>query len=384
MDNRRRFIDYVKNGGSPICSPQIGAGAGFDTKMAGKEWVTQTSIEDTIAVVEQFDIVPLITAGLCDFGACNPELIWKQIKCEQNGDRISGEYAFETPYGTLERKVIEDKIKGCFAEKYPVQDSSNLDALEYYIDAAIACDLTEIERHVRNVMSMVAGRSAVCIQWPVQPYELWCFPDTVTTVMLAYDCPEQFKRLMDKIVILDERLMRAVAAGGADFIFLGGPAAEMISPRYYEDYIIPYSQQVTDIAHALGLLVYSHICSPIEPFLTMGFYNRMGIDLFETLSPPPVGNVASLTDAMKKIDPSICTRGNLDLEVLLNGSPELVREKTIEILESTMGRKHIVAASDYLFYGVPAENVHTMAETVKEYNGWSVSEPQREMVEANT
>jgi uroporphyrinogen-III decarboxylase len=140
----------------------------------------------------------------------------------------------------------------------------------------------------------------------------------------------------------------------------------MLSPRIYERLIIPYSQVVTEAAHAYGLLVYSHICSPVEPFLTMGFYNRMGIDLFETLSPPPVGNVASLKEALGKLDPAICTRGNVGLDVLLNGTQEDVKRKVEDILRDSAGRKHIVAASDYLFYNTPEENVRAMADAVKE------------------
>ncbi len=185
--------------------------------------------------------------------------------------------------------------------------------------------------------------------------------------MLHNDFPERCLAMMEKIVKIDSRLFQAVAAGGADFIFLGAPAAEMLSPRMYEELIVPYSKRVTTAAHEAGLLIYSHICSPIEPFLTMGYYNQMGIDLFETLSPPPVGNVASLKDAMNKLDDKICTRGNIGLDVLLNGTPEEVKQKTIEVLEATAGRKHIVAASDYLFYNTPEENVRMMADTVKEY-----------------
>jgi uroporphyrinogen-III decarboxylase len=113
------------------------------------------------------------------------------------------------------------------------------------------------------------------------------------------------------------------------------------------------------------LLVYSHICSPIEPFLSMGFYNEMGIDLFETLSPPPVGNVHSLEDALMKLSPDICTRGNIGLDVLLNGSKSEIEEITNKILEETKNRKHIVAASDYLFYDIPAENLEAMVNVVK-------------------
>jgi uroporphyrinogen-III decarboxylase len=106
------------------------------------------------------------------------------------------------------------------------------------------------------------------------------------------------------------------------------------------------------------------LCSPVQPFLDLGFYNEMGLDLFETLSPPPVGNVQSLAEAMTQLDPAICTRGNLGLDVLLNGTPEDVRRGTETILRETAGRKHLVAAGDYLFYATPEANVAAMAETV--------------------
>lgn len=368
MNNRERFVDYVKHGGTPICSPQIGAGAGFDAKLAGKEWLSQVTVEDTLAAVGRFDIVPLINVGLCDLGQCNPTLAWQEVSMVEAEDAITREQILNTPGGTLSRRYIEQRLQGVTCTNYPVSGQDDLDALEYYIDTAIESDLASIEACTRDLVQTIGGRGALCVQWPVQPYELLCFPSTVDTVVLAYDCPDRFYRLMDSILRLDARIMAAVSAGGADFIFLGGPGAEMASPKIYEDYILPYSQQASAMAHKHGLLVYSHICSPIEPFLSMGFYNKMGFDLFETLSPPPVGNVESLSDALSKLDPNICTRGNLGLDVLLEAGAEAVREKTQEILETADGRKHIVAASDYLFYDVPETSVHAMAAAVNEFN----------------
>ena len=369
MTKRQRFLDHVRHGGPPICSPQIGGGAGFDTRLAGKEWISQTTLGDTIAAVERFDIVPLINVGLPDLGCCDDKLAWRQVDRQESDDRIETHEALETPVGTLVRKGIEEKRKGFFQPKYPVETADDLPALEHYIDAALAADLAAVTAGVRRTVEEIADRAALSVQWSVQPYELLCFPDNVNTVLIAHDCPETFRRLMDKILKLDERLFAAVAAGGADFIFLGGPGSEMISPRFYEDYLIPYSQRASAMARAHGLAVYSHICSRIEPFLSMGFYNRMGIDLFETLSPPPVGNVESLRDARTIIDPAICTRGNLGLDVLLSASPEVVREKTLEILQAVEGHKHIVAASDYLFYDVPEANICAMTDAVNAYNG---------------
>ena len=60
MTNREKFLNYVKNGGNElICSPQIGAGAGFDTRLANKTWMTQTTMQDTINATKMFDMVPL-------------------------------------------------------------------------------------------------------------------------------------------------------------------------------------------------------------------------------------------------------------------------------------------------------------------------------------
>lgn len=369
MSLRIKFIDYVKNGGPPVCSPQIGAGAGFDTKLAGKNSVSETTLEDTIAAVERFDILPLINAGLCDLAARNPALTWKHVSSEVDAEgRTHTTIALDTPHGELTSVTIMDD-RGGFRSKCPVTGPEDLDKLDYYIDAALDGDYTPATESTRHVSELVGDRAALDIQWAVQPYELLCFPDTVDTALIAHDCPERMKKLMDKILHLDGLLFEAVAKGGADFIFLGGPGVEMISPRYYEEFIVPYSREAAAMAHSYGLLVYSHICSPIEPLLTMGYYNQMGIDLFETLSPPPVGNIVSLEDALSKLDPDICTRGNLGLDVLLNETPDIIREKTFEILEASQGRKHMVAASDYLFYDIPEENVHAMASTVREVSG---------------
>lgn len=367
MNNRDLFLKFVREGGKPICSPQIGGGAGFDTKLAGKEWISETTLDDTLAAVGQFDMVPLLTLGPGDPADGNPSLQWKEVVHVKTEDAIHRQAVLETPKGTLRKISEEKKYSGDCPTRYPVTEPAELDILEYYVEELIRCDFSAVTESVRQQVRKIAGRAALCSQWPVQPYELLCFPNGVDTIILAEECPDQFKRIMEKIVRLNERMIDAVAVGGADFIFLGAPGYELISPRYYQEFIVPYSRRVTEMAHRHGLLVYSHMCTKIEPFLTMGVYNRMGIDLFETLSPPPVGNIVSLADALSKIEPSICTRGNLGLDVLLNATPQEVQSKTREILAAARGRKHIVAASDYLFYQIPRENVQAMIDAVNEF-----------------
>ena len=370
MTNRERFINYVKHGGDFFCSPQIGAGAGFDTKLAGKQWISETTTEDTINACRRFDIIPLYNFGLFDLATLTDSIRVTQKATEyQNGNRRrTGGSLLETPKGNLETVFMEDEKRGTVCTKYLITREDELDILEYYLDALLEQkDFSAVTSHVRKYRELL-GEEAFDIQWSMQPYEMLCFPDTATTVLLSYDRPAQFRRLMDRILRLDEALLEAVALGGSDFVFLGGPGAEMISPKFYEDFLVPYSKTVTDMAHRKGLLIYSHICSPVEPMLTLGFYNKIGIDLFETLSEAPVGNIRSIRDAFSKLDASICTRGNIGLDMLLRSSPAEVYAKSMDILAAAKetGRKHILAASDYLFYDIPEENIHAMCGAVRD------------------
>ncbi|MDO8686276.1 MAG: hypothetical protein Q7J78_06365, partial [Clostridiales bacterium] len=114
MSKRVEFINYVKKGGKCICSPQIGAGAGFDTKLAGKAWISETTLDDTIDTVQRFDMVPLLNTGLCDLGECNPKIAWESGLVEKNEGKIKTEAVLKTPVGMLCRYTMEEQFKGSF------------------------------------------------------------------------------------------------------------------------------------------------------------------------------------------------------------------------------------------------------------------------------
>lgn len=373
MTNREIYKNYVKNGGEKfICSPQIGAGAGFDAKLVGKTWLGSVTVQETMAACRQFDMVPLYNMGLPDLaGLVDSVQVKSTMNESREGTRRTYDTEFITPVGKLHSRTIDDELKGGCPVEYYVKEEEELDILEYYLDELLEVkDFSKITEGVRKNREILGEDEAMDIQWAMQPYELLCFPSTVDAAILATICEEKYYELMDKMLRLDEKLIDAVAKGGSDFVFLGGPGSEMISPKYYEKFLVPYSKQVTDMCHEAGLLVYTHMCSPIEPMLSMGYYNQMGIDLFETLSEAPVGNVKSIEDAFSKLSPDICTRGNIGLDALLNETPEQIYERSWRILETAkrMGRKHMLAASDYMFYDTKIENVHAMCRAVREFN----------------
>lgn len=369
MTLRQSFVQYVRHGGHQACvSLQIGAGAGFDAKLAGKQWNSEATIADTLAAYAQVGGLVLVNVGLPEPGEVVPAAAWNTRTTSDDAHTRIIERALECPFGLLQWRCVEQPRHGATPRVYPVtMDTDNpFDIIRWYADQYghmidIAPEL------LGPVLTEIGQQGAVSVQWNLQPFELFGLASVDTLAMLASLEADAYRRTCDHIRDINAALARAVVGAGADFVFLGGPAAEMISPSLYEQFIIPDSEVLSEVVHEAGGLVYSHICSPIEPFLTMGFYNRMGIDLFETLSPPPVGNVDNLADARRCLDRDICTRGNIGLDVLLQGPVERIEQATIEVLQATSGYKHMVAASDYLFYDVPLEHVRAVVRTVQQW-----------------
>jgi len=367
MTHRKTLLEYVHHGGdSCLISLQIGAGAGFDSKPAGKEWVSETTLDETIAAYELVGGTAFINLGLPGFEKYIPDLAWKNATEDCGQERITVS-TLETPYGRLQWKLHERKRQGTTPVDYPVHFGDCLEPVKWIIEKQFEA-LPYIPDMVGPLVDKTYPEFPLCIQWSVQPFEMLCLTPPPDAVMFAMSDMDTYRTLCDRILELNLAMCKAVIGAGADFIFLGGPGRELMSPLLYETFMIPDSQQISATVHEAGGLVYSHICSPVQPFLDMGYYGRMGIDLFETLSPPPVGNVISLAEARRGLPETMCTRGNIGLDVLLTGSVHDVEQTTLAVIEATKGYKHIVAASDYLFYDIPLENARAVVETVETYN----------------
>ena len=366
MSKRKDFINYVKHGGKrPVCSPQIGAGAGFDAKTLGKPYA---AIEDTVKVCNMFDMLPLYNFGL-DVREADKKLVWEPRGERKQENVTVSRSVIETPYGDLVNEVSSTPDGHAYRSGDPVRGVEDYDKFSWYLDQIYGGDFTGFEKAAAGANKLIGQGGAIDFQWGMQPYELFGMPSTLNTMLFAMDNEEEFTSLAEKCCAISLKVIDAVADGGADFVFLGGPAAEMVNPYIYDTFMVPFGKRTADRAHKKGLLVYSHVCSPVEPFLSLGYFNKLGIDLFETLSMPPVGNVKSIEDAFTKLDGGICTRGNIGIDVLINGEPRQVTELVYHIMREAIKakRKHMVAASDYLMSECKFENVKALCDAVKNF-----------------
>lgn len=109
----------------------------------------------------------------------------------------------------------------------------------------------------------------------------------------------------------------AQARHGVDAVLISSAFAGggFISPKMYNELVVPYEHRLTDAVKAEGLPVYTHTCGKIGDRLElMADTGTLGID---TLDPPPLGNV-ELADAKRIIGERLFLKGNMNSVALLD------------------------------------------------------------------
>ncbi|MCM8757187.1 MAG: hypothetical protein NC911_05540 [Candidatus Omnitrophica bacterium] len=105
-------------------------------------------------------------------------------------------------------------------------------------------------------------------------------------------------------------------------------AHEMFIPpwlgrRHFEEFVLPYDQQVNEVIHRFGGKVRAHCHGRCMNFLTL--MAQMGIDSIEPLEPPPWGDV-DLKEAKRLVGDRMLLSGNIPCQNFWRMSQEDVRE----------------------------------------------------------
>lgn len=152
---------------------------------------------------------------------------------------------------------------------------------------------------------------------------------------------------------------------GNDFGSMNGP---LMSEATFRRFFAPHLKRLIDLGHEYGLKVMMHCCGGFAPLIPVMI--EIGLDGLQALQPSargmdPAGLKASFGDR-------ILLNGCIDTQfVLIEGTPELVRDRTREILAVMMpGGGYVASPShDYVLPETPIENILALYETVREH-GW--------------
>lgn len=179
---------------------------------------------------------------------------------------------------------------------------------------------------------------------------------------LFYDEPEIVDAVLTHIVDFYWEISRRTfeAAGdvldifffGNDFGSQNGP---LMGPELFERFFAPHLRRLADLGHQYGLKVQMHCCGSMAPLMPVMI--DAGIDALQSLQPiTPDMQPAVLKE---RFGDRLVLNGCVDsIRVLINGTPELVRETVNDTLRTMMpGGGFILSPShDYLLEETPVEN----------------------------
>lgn len=181
----------------------------------------------------------------------------------------------------------------------------------------------------------------------------------INTLMLDfYDDPAFVRDLFAYVFEVGMCFARAQAEAGADVIGIGDPAASLVGPKLYQEFVWPYEKRMVDGLHALGVRARLHICGNTRSILEG--IGSLGCDCIDLDSLTPI------VEAREKMGPQQVVLGNLDpVRDLRNGTPESVRAAVADCHHQA-GSCFIVGAGCEVPRDTPAANVHALVRYARE------------------
>jgi hypothetical protein len=197
-----------------------------------------------------------------------------------------------------------------------------------------------------------------------------------TLMIMLVDNPELADRLLNRIVDyyfqVSLRIFEA-AADVIDIFFIGNDFGTQTGPvvgeALFRRFFQPHLARLASLGHDFGLKVQLHCCGGFFPLIPALI--EAGIDALQSLQP----DARDMAPARLKaaFGGRIVFNGCIDTHYwLIDGTPDLVRAKTREVLEIMKpGGGYIASPShDYLLPETPVENVLAFYQTVKEYGSY--------------
>ena len=354
-------------GGAPVVSPltdrNLAAG------VMGKR-VPQVTVEDELATAERCGYDPIVIID-SDWGRYDPALHWREETLSEDERGLLKRKTLATPWGPW--RIVYHELYASSPEQteFPLQGPGDFEVLLWYAERIRGCG-RGLAEYVAGVRQAVAERGLICLRLGY-PHELlsYSIPYLLSPISLTdriyyyYDYPDLYRQAMEAVHRTGQWLVETAAAAGCDGFFLGSFGTEVFSPQLFSEAILPYGRDMCRWIREQGAFSLYHACGHNRVWLEKGYLNQVRPDILEGFAPPPAGTVDDLAGARRVTDPAICTRGNLDIELLRNGTPGAVEEATRRVLEATRGYRHIVGGACTALYGTPVENLQAMARAAR-------------------
>ena len=292
------------------------------------------------------------------------EALDSQVEIETlPGDGGETTYLFHTPWGDIDEIVSgNDSAETVYRVKFAISDRD-----EYTLMHRIVEQRSYQEKYERfkKAQDKLLSRAALVIAGPDQPLvSLFRVREPQALIFDLIDEPERMTDLLD---LLHQRALegyKQIAAGPGLAVETGMAfmTTQLISPRLFERFVLPYLAEYVQVIHQAGKILICHMCGHIRHLLPL--MREAEIDGVDSLTNPPVGDT-ELEEYWQILGNQAVLQAGLDVNVLQQSSVEEIRLHVHDVLNRCQGRHLILRSADEVPNGTPAKNLMAVAEIVQ-------------------
>lgn len=253
--------------------------------------------------------------------------------------------------------------------EYLIKDESDLEAFIKYVPDVDQETLDSMKEYCQWSKDLI-GDQGISAPWGMGGvYNTAATFREITELMMdAYINEDFYAEYMNKLTSLIIGFDSRLAAANHDVVGIQGNIANsaVIGKTFFDEFILPYEQQLVKSIHDEGSFTIYHNCGKAE--VLQESYVDMGLSAWETVAEPPQGD-NDLKKAKEKIGERITLIGNLDQVNFIKNASEIEVEKRVEqiILTGKPQGRYIFACSDFLEIGTPTRNVEVAIKAAKKY-----------------
>ena len=214
---------------------------------------------------------------------------------------------------------------------------------------------------IRKAVELITDRPVLA--GIIGPFSLAARLLDVTEIMMdCYDEPDMVHTVLEKCTAFLIEYAKAYKAAGANGIMMAEPVAGLLSPALEEEFSSPYVKQIVDAVQDDRFIVIYHNCGDNVLRMTESILST-GADAYH------FGNSIDMADMMVKMPADTVVMGNVDpAGVLRQGTPETVREATLEVMSKCCSYPNFVISSGCdIPPASPWENIDAFFTTVEAY-----------------